>query len=777
MVEIELDGKKVQVREGIMIMDAANLSGTYIPHFCYHKKLSIAANCRMCLVDIEKSAKPLPACATPVSQGMVVRTNSIKATSAQKDVMQFLLINHPLDCPICDQGGECQLQDLAVGYGSSESKYDEEKRVVVPKDAGPLISMKEMNRCIHCTRCVRFGQEIGGSMEFGMIGRGEHSEISSFVGKTVDSELSGNMIDICPVGALTSKPFRYSARTWELSRRKSISSHDSLGSNLIVQVKSNKILRVLPFDNEDINECWLSDRDRFSYEGINSKSRLTSPMIKENGKWKKVDWHSALNFVAKSTAEIIERSGADSLVSLAAQWSTLEEFYLIQKLMRSLGSENIDFRLRQVDFFKDENFKPWLGMKIKDINKLKDIFVVGSFLRKDHPLMSTRFRSAVKEGANFSLMHCTDDDLLIDIKNKIIVSPNEWFEKLCEIAVCVSKFKKIKLPFKFNSIKITDKSEKIAAELVNSKSKAIFLGNSVVHHAHARKIHTITQWIVQSIGSNFGYLTESANTIGGYLSNAFPNNEIDTNNFFLKNKKAFFLFNVEPEFDCTNPQLVRESLNEAELVVSFSPFINSLDLCNVLLPISTSFETPGTFINAEGRAQSFNAVIKPLEETRPGWKVLRVLANLLKLNDFDYESSEEIKREVLDIQDSKNFDLSNLLNNFTSEKIEMEPETVEYISRIGEVPIYFSDPIVRRADSLQRTIDASIPKASVSTNVAEKFSLSENDIVKVTQGNCSIKINCKIEKNLPSNVIRLPSAHISTKDLGDMFGKILIEKL
>ena len=330
MVEIELDGKKVEVPAGSMIMDAANKTGTYIPHFCYHKKLSIAANCRMCLVEVEKAPKPLPACATPVSAGMIVRSRSEKAITAQKGVMEFLLINHPLDCPICDQGGECQLQDLAVGYGGSASRYQEEKRVVEVKDAGPLISMREMSRCIHCTRCVRFGQEIGGVMEFGMLGRGEHAEITAFVGSTVNSELSGNMIDLCPVGALTSKPFRYSARTWELSRRKSVSPHDSLGTNLTVQVKGANVMRVLPLENDTVNECWISDKDRFSYEGLHVE-RLTAPMIKQDGKWQETDWQTALEYVAHGLRNIRHEHGADALAALATPNSTLEELALLQK--------------------------------------------------------------------------------------------------------------------------------------------------------------------------------------------------------------------------------------------------------------------------------------------------------------------------------------------------------------------------------------------------------------------------------------------------------------
>ena len=399
MVEIELDGKKVEVPAGSKVMDAANKLGTYIPHFCYHKKLSIAASCRMCLVEVEKAPKPLPACATPVTPGMIVRSNSDKALQAQKSVMEFLLINHPLDCPICDQGGECQLQDLAVGYGNTTSRYEEDKRVVKPKDAGPLVSMQEMARCIHCTRCVRFGQEVAGVMELGMLGRGEHAEITTFVGNTIDSEVSGNMIDLCPVGALTSKPFRYSARTWELSRRKSVSPHDGVGANLIVQVKNGAVKRVLPLENEAVNECWISDKDRFSYEALDSAERLAKPMIKQDNVWHEVDWQTALEYVTRSLKKISEAHGADALAALATAHSTVEELALLKKLVNGLGSDNIDFRLRQQDFALGADVKPWLGMPIADVSNIKRAFVIGSFLRKDHPLLATRLRAAVKGGA------------------------------------------------------------------------------------------------------------------------------------------------------------------------------------------------------------------------------------------------------------------------------------------------------------------------------------------------------------------------------------------
>jgi len=466
MVEIEIDGKKVEVLEGSMVMDAANKLGTYIPHFCYHKKLSIAANCRMCLVEVEKAPKPLPACATPVTPGMIVRSSSDKAVKAQKAVMEFLLINHPLDCPICDQGGECQLQDLAVGYGGTASRYEEEKRVVFHKDVGPLVSMEEMSRCIHCTRCVRFGQEIAGVMELGMLNRGEHSEITSFVGQTVDSELSGNMIDLCPVGALTSKPFRYSARTWELSRRKSVSAHDALGSNLIVQVKNGKVMRVVPMENEDVNECWISDKDRFSYEALNSNERLTKPMIKQGGQWQETDWQTALEYVAHGLRNVRHEHGADAIAAIAAPYSTLEELSLLQRVVRGLGSDNVDFRLRESDLSLNGQIKPWLGTSISQFGKLKNVFIVGSFLRKDHPVLAARLRQSVKMGTKLSILNASDDDQLMKLTNKAILAPSEWVAFLAEVAVAVAAKKQVAAPAGFDGVTATEVASKIADSLI-----------------------------------------------------------------------------------------------------------------------------------------------------------------------------------------------------------------------------------------------------------------------------------------------------------------------
>jgi NADH-quinone oxidoreductase subunit G len=777
MVEIEIDGKKVEVQEGSMVIDAANKLGTYIPHFCYHKKLSIAASCRMCLVEVEKAPKPLPACATPVSAGMIVRSNSEKAVNAQKSVMEFLLINHPLDCPVCDQGGECQLQDLAVGYGASSSRYKEEKRVVFHKNAGPLISMEEMARCIHCTRCVRFGQEIAGVMELGMLGRGEHAEITSFVGKSIDSELSGNMIDLCPVGALTSKPFRYSARTWELSRRKSVSPHDGLGANQIVQVKNNKVMRVLPLENEAVNECWLSDKDRFSYEGLNSSDRLTKPMVKQGGQWLEADWQTALEYVAHGLKNIKKEHGADEIAALATPYSTLEELTLLQKVVRGIGSENVDFRLRQSDFALDGQLTPWLGMSIADFGMLKRAFVIGSFLRKDHPLLASRLRQAVKAGAKVSTLHATNDDLLMPVANKIIKAPSAWLNALGEIIVAIANQKSIACPAGFADIEPSAEANQIAISLLSGdEKKAVFLGNAAAQHPQASQLHAAAQWIAKNTDSKLGYLTEAANTVGGYLAHATPGNGANVLKAFEQQKKAYVLLHAEPEFECSNPQVARTALDKADMVVVLSAYKHGTEFADVLLPIAPYTETSGTFINCEGRVQSFNGAVKPLGDTRPGWKVLRVLANLLELDGFAYETSEDIRNEILGTATERETNVSNRLSNFAN----IEPHPVfldaQGLERVSDVPIYSADNIVRRARSLQKTRDGQVPKVWMSSTLFRELGVAEGDSVNVKQGTGNVILSAAHDKHLPENVVRVSSGHLSTITLGAMFGSISVEK-
>src|SRR5574343_594579 len=620
MLEIEIDGKKAQVPDGSTVMDAAQQVGAYIPHFCYHKKLSIAANCRMCLVQVEKAPKPLPACATPVTNGMKVFPHSDLAIKAQKGVMEFLLINHPLDCPICDQGGECQLQDMSVGYGPMKSRYTEEKHVVFHKSVGPLISMEEMSRCIHCTLCVRFGQEIGGIMELGMANRNMHSEIMTFVGRSVDSELSGNMIDLCPVGALTSKPFRYTARSWELQRRKSVSPHDSVGANLVVQVKHDNVMRVLPRENEEVNECWISDKERFSYLALNSDERLTKPMVKQGGEWKEVDWNVALDYVAHGLKDVAREHGGDALAALAAQSSTVEELFLLGKVMKGLGSGNIDFRPRQSDFSSDSKRAgaPWLGMRVAEIKDLDGALVIGSFLRKDHPLIAQRLRQAAKKFTKVSLLGVSGDDSLINLHAQMNVAPSAMVHALAGVVRAAAEIKGVALPAGVENAEVCEAAKKIAQSLVDGEKRAIFLGNVATQVAEASQLQALALELGKLTGAIVGYLGEGANTVGAYLAGALPS-AANARQMFEQPRKAYVLMGVEPEFDCGNPQLAIGALKQASLVVYMSAFKHApaLDYADVMLPLAPYTETAGTFINIEGRVQSFNGVVKARGETRP----------------------------------------------------------------------------------------------------------------------------------------------------------------
>ena len=820
MINFEIDGKPVSVPRNGTVMDGANQLGIYIPHFCYHKKLSIAANCRMCLVQVEKAPKPLPACATPAMEGMKVFTHSGQAVTAQKGVMEFLLINHPLDCPICDQGGECQLQDLAVGYGASSSRYTEAKRVVANKNLGPLIST-DMTRCIHCTRCVRFGQEIAGIMELGMAGRGEHAEILSFVGSTVDSELSGNVIDLCPVGALVSKPFRYSARTWELSRRKSISPHCGLGSNLIVQVKQNRVMRVLPRENEEINECWLSDKDRFSYEGLNSEDRLSKPMIRRDGEWRECDWQTALEFVANGLKAVKEKYGAQRIGALASAHSTLEELYLLQKLVRGFGSGNVDHRLRYSDFRADGYLQgaPWLGMSIADLSRLKSVLVVGSTLRKDHPLMAQRFRQAVKHGAQLNLINPVDDDLLTSVANRAIVAPAAMASMLAQVLKAAAESQGLEISGDLKSMldkllgdaEVTDAARAIAASLIN-KPAAILLGNLAQHHPHYADIHALAQHLAQFVDARFGFLGESANSVGAYIARAIPDPRPAQNAAESSSRpqessepeskgmnaqqmlgigesgnaadpcRAYILMNLEPELDSYNPGQTIKALDAAELVVMMSAYRGghalSGNYADVLLPVAPFTETSGTFINAEGRAQTFNGVVAPLGETRPAWKVLRVLGNMLELDGFDFDTPEQIRAEVLPAESDISTRLDNNLSGFTLDGAgETEVAASGAIQRIGEVPIYQADPIVRRAGSLQRTRDAAAPVAWMAGALMEKLGINGGDSVTLKQGEGSAQLAAARDDKLPADCVRVAAAHPLTAELGEMFGEIVIEKL
>jgi NADH-quinone oxidoreductase subunit G len=716
MPKLEIDGKPIEVAHGTSVIEAAKRLGIYVPHFCYHSKLSVAANCRMCLVEVEKAPKPMPACATPAADGMKVWTHSPGAKKAQNGVMEFLLINHPLDCPICDQGGECQLQDLAVGYGGSASRYQEEKRVVLRKDLGPLVAAEEMTRCIQCTRCVRFGQEIGGVMELGMVNRGELAEIVSFVGRAVDSELSGNMIDLCPVGALTSKPFRYAARTWELERRRSVSPHDALGANLIVQVKQNVVLRVLPLENEAVNECWLSDKDRFSYEGLNAPERLSRPMARVDGRLQEVEWEVALERAAAGLAD----AGV-----LASPHATLEELYLAGKLGPA------DFRLRHSDFSADGRRAgiPWLGMPIAELGTLDRVLVIGSFLRKDQPLIAHRLRQAAKRGAQIHVLHSVDDDWLMPIASKTIVAPSAL-----PGAIAAAKDK-----------------------LAGAQNPAVLLGNFAQQHPQAAAIHAAAQ----ALGVKLGFLGEAANSVGGYVAGLPSGGGLPA----VLKKEALLLLNVEPALDCADPR----AASRAKFVVNLTAWQS--DVGDVLLPIAPFTETAGTFINTEGRVQSFHACARPPGEARPAWKVLRVLGTMLGREGCALDTLEEVRAACLG-----STDVATLLSNVIDGVVQPASRPAG-IERIAEVPIYFADPLVRRAPSLQKTRDARPPRAWMNSRLMAQLGVAAGQPVRVRQGEGSAKLAAALDDRLPDDCVRIAAAHAATAALGPMFGAVQLERI
>ena len=771
MVEIELDGKIVDVPQGSMVMHAANKLGTYIPHFCYHKKLSIAANCRMCLVEVEKAPKPLPACATPATQGMKVFTHSAKALEAQRSVMEFLLINHPLDCPICDQGGECQLQDLAVGYGKSASRYEEEKRVVFHKNVGPLISMQEMSRCIHCTRCVRFGQEVAGVMELGMVNRGEHSEITTFAGQTVDSELSGNMIDLCPVGALTSKPFRYAARTWELGRKRSISPHDSLGANIIVQTKSNKAMRVVALENEEINECWISDRDRYAYEGLNHADRVTTPMVKQGGEWLETDWESAMEYVARSLKIIAGEHGAQSIGALAHSISSTEELHLLQKMIRSLGSSQIETRLRQIDI-QGAAKAPWLGMPIAKLSELDRVLVIGSFLRKDQPLITARLRTANKKGLQVCRIDAGGDDWLIPHAAAIAAKPSAWVSVLSEIAIAIAKAKSVSVPVGTQKISISPAAQAIANSLLSGSTKSVLLGATAMAHPFASDLHILAQFIAEQTEATLGFLPEGGNAVGASLVNA---NGAGVDSILSGDLRAVVLMNIEPDADLANPTKARLALAKASTVIALSAYQSPdlLELADVILPITPYTETVGTFVNAEAKSQTIQPSVKPLGDSRPAWKVLRVLGGLMDLDGFLFNAPEEVLDEAL----SDNY-CAHLNNKSTVSVLKGSNVTpAEGLERIADVNIYAGDAIVRRAGALQLTRDAKRGnQIGLSASLFSKLGLKEGDLVSITQDAVTIEIPATQEINLASGAVRISAGTAISAKLGSMFGSVTVGK-
>ncbi len=775
MPVIHIDGRQIEVAQGATVMDAANQLGIFIPHFCYHKKLSIAANCRMCLVEVEKAPKPLPACATPVTDGMVVRTHSDKAIKAQKGVMELLLINHPLDCPICDQGGECQLQDLAVGYGGSASRYAEPKRVVKEKELGPLIAT-DMTRCIHCSRCVRFGQEIAGLMELGMPGRGEHTEVMPFLESQVTSEISGNVIDLCPVGALTSKPFRFSARTWELSRRKSISPHDALGANLEVHVKDKRVYRVLPLENEAINECWLADRDRYAYEALNSDARLTRPLVRVGSDLVEVDWQKALTQVAGALKVLIDTHGPDSVGFLASPHQSVEELYLLQKLARSLGCEHIDHRLDRAGHTATTGV-PWLGLPIAETEGLDRVLLIGSSVRKEQPLLAQRLRKAVKAGAELNVVHSADDDLLCRVANRLIAKPSGLVVALAQVAKALREAGRDVGPLVLDGVIASEAARAIAGSLLTGSRKAILLGAYAQQHPSAAELHALAQAIAQASGATLGVLPAAANSVGAGLVGCQPGAGGLAAAAMLRHpRKAYVILGAEPELEAADPLQARRALEAAELVVALTPFKDrATAYAHVLLPIAPYTETDGSFVNMEGRLQSFHACVPPQGETRPAWKVLRVLGNLLGLPGFDQDTAAAVLAEALpDGEAGIGARLDNAIDAVEVGSLTVMPG----VERLGETPIYQLDALTRRAPALQATHDGEAAAACWAHGaLIQRLGLVVDKPVKVRQGEGETILKLRRDDRLPEEVVRVAAVHPLTSRLGPRFGTVTLEKM
>ena len=775
MPTFEIDGKTLEAEAGTMIIKAADDAGIYIPRFCYHEKLSIAANCRMCLVEVEKAPKPLPACATPVADGMKVYTRSDYAKEAQKSTMEFLLINHPLDCPVCDQGGECPLQDQAMAFGRSMSRYTEMKRAVDHSDIGPLIET-EMTRCIHCTRCVRFGQEIAGIMELGTMGRGEHMEIGTFLSRSVDSEVSGNVIDLCPVGALTSKPSRFNSRSWELINHDSIAAHDCLGSNINIQSSRDKVKRVLPRTNDSINECWISDRDRFSYEALVSPARLESPMIKRNGVWEETDWEAALRFTADGLKNIAEQEGADQIGGLAAPGSTVEELYLFQQFVRGLGSSNVDHRLRQRDFRNDDlaPAQPSLGLPVAGIEDAQVILLVGSNIRKEQPLLGLRIHKAWKRGARVMAVNPMDYGFQFKLAFQKAVSPRDMITSLARIAACMGAGSVDEDVERYAHGKADESERGIAEALKDGGGQAcILLGDAALHNENASILMSLAQQLGETGGARVGVLPP-ANSVGAWVAGcvphrgageeAVPGDGLNARAMLEKRLQSYVLLGNEPELDCGDPGAARAALSDARLVVAITPYdVRETVNPDVMLPATPWSEMAGTFINCAGVEQRFAAAVLPFEEARPAWKILRVLGNFCGLEGFDYVSIDDVRSRIA-------YTPANPSWGFTGKRWnEMSIGSVDHeidLMRIVDTPPLRIDSTVRRAGSLQQTRDNPPPAARMNSTQIERLRLSEGEPTQVYAGSEMVNLPVARDDRVPDGCVFIPAGFSETAILG-----------
>ncbi len=781
-VNIEVNGIPLKARKGAMLIEVTDAAGIPIPRFCYHKKLSIAANCRMCLVEVERAPKPLPACATPVMEGMKVYTESPKAIAAQKGTMEFLLINHPLDCPICDQGGECELQDVALGYGGDVSRFAERKRVVKDKDIGPLVAT-DMTRCIHCTRCVRFGEEIAGLREMGATGRGENVEIGTYVSKAVASELSGNIIDLCPVGALTAKPSRYKGRSWEYVQHAGIAPHDSVGSNIFIHTLRGQVMRVVPRENEQVNETWLSDRDRFSYEGIYSDDRLSKPLL--GGV--ESEWENALEAAASGLKAVIARHGADAVGFLVSPTATVEELYLAQKLARGLGVNNIDHRLRQADFSDQDTAPafPWLGQSLDALERMGAALLIGSNVRMEQPLVGHRLRKAALAGGQIMFINPRDFDFRFPVAAKVIADPVGMVTALAGVAQAVAELKGEILPAALAPLALfapSDSARTMAAHLVNNAAATVLLGNLAVAHPAYAQLRALAVFIARCSGATLGYLPEAANSAGGWLAGALPHRlpgakpapraGLDAQAMLADPRKAYVLVGIEPELDCWDGAAALNALQGAELVVALSPYASAVTkrYARVILPVATFAETSGTYVNAEGSWQSFTGASRPFGEARPAWKVLRVLGNLCGLQSFEYLGSEDVLAEARSAcAQVKPDNMTATLDK------PLAPLQTMGLQRVADVPIYAVDALVRRARALQSSPLAQPAEVRLHPDVAAELGVVGREQVQVSRNGVAVDLPLVLDESLPKGCAWIPAGLNASVALGPSVGPVVIQ--
>jgi NADH-quinone oxidoreductase subunit G len=782
MAKIEIDGKSFEVENGKMIIEVADEAGIHIPRFCYHKKLSVAANCRMCLVEVEKNRKTVPACATPINDGMKVFTRSPAAIQSQKAVMEFLLINHPLDCPICDQGGECELQDVAMGFGQDRSIYEDNKRVVADDDLGSLIAT-DMTRCIQCTRCVRFGDEIAGVSELGGIGRGEDMQISTYVQHSMQSEVSGNIIDLCPVGALTSKPYRFTARPWEMKQLPSIAPHDCLGSHIYLHTRRDRLMRVVPKDEESINETWLSDRDRFSYLALQHSMRAARPKIKRNGVWEYVDWQTALDFASNSIQQIIKQHGPEYFAALASPSATLEEGYLLQKMLRSLGVHNVDHRLQQTDF-RDQALQPVMPINTlpyADLEKQQHILVVGCHVDREAPLAGLRLRKAAINGAAICAVNVRDYAYHFALQEKIVTAPQDLPMHLAVILLSLVNKKSDLLPEEQKltlGLKATKQSQDIAQELL-APDAVIVSGAICDNHPEAALIRTLLAAIAKYSGAKRLHFTTGANAAGAALVGLLPHRTtagktveqpgLDVQAALAGKMKGYLLLGVEPNFDCAHPFLARRAMLAAEHVIALTAFETDAldDYADVILPIAPYAETSGTYINVDGVWQSFAGAINPHGEARPAWKVLRVLANHLNCCGFEYTSSQEVLEEVR----QQHAMMHTIQPGYFYPSA--LPDNASTLTRVGEWSLYRSDMLVRHAQALQQCGAADKACIRVHPVTAKRLKLGET--ATVSQGDIGVTLSLVQDERIVEDTIWVPNAMLETSDLGPAFGAITIK--